>query len=253
VEALEADPPGAARLLAEFAKQCIDRAEVAQLAGQDPFSVVLPTRADAVLFLFVRGDSRFDDTETTEGYRTMLLLRASRWKSDVAGPDAQPGMRRLFLRWLAAERQTDEMDRAFEIARRAGLAEALPLALKAATDPKKHGGYRAGLLLDYVAAVGGREHVKSLAPLLKDDGGLGSLKVGDGPTLAPEIRDIALAVSIRLAGQDPAEFGFRAGAFADKEYHKYYEGYGFIDSAARSAAHAKWEAWLQQRETPGKK
>jgi len=146
VEALEVDPRAAARLLAEFAEQCIERAEAAELAGRDPFALLVPSRADLALFLFVRGDPRFDDTETVGGLHTMLLLRASRMKSDVAGPEPTPAMRRLFPRWLAAERQTDEMHVAFEIARQAGLAEALPLALKAATDPRKAAGYRAGLL-----------------------------------------------------------------------------------------------------------
>jgi hypothetical protein len=163
-------------------------------------------------------------------------------------------MKKLFLHWLANEKQQDEMLIAFDIAREAKFMEAIPIALKAINDTKKYAGYRAGLLLDYLAIVGGKEHLKDLAPtLLEDDSGLGSLTVGFGPTLAPQLRDVALAVSIRLAGQEPRDFGFHKSGFELENYHSYYGGYAFIDSAARKAAHAKWQAWLRLQDMPSKK
>jgi hypothetical protein len=186
----------------------------------------------------------------TAGWKTMVLLRASRFKSAVAGPEAAPGMKKLFLRWLAVERQEEEMDTAYDIAKEGKMAEAVPLALTAVNDRKQSSGFRACLLLDFLAAMGTKDQIKALAPLLADDSGLGSLQVGaHGAVLAPQVRDVALAVSIRLAGQNPADFGFHAAGFEDKEYRTYYGGYGFINAAARNAAQAKWRAWLNERET----
>src|SRR5262245_10243206 len=122
----------------------------------------------------------------------MIFLHASRFKSDVAGPDSIPAMKKLFLQWMANEKQEDNMPIAYRIAKDAKWAEAVPLALKAVNDSKKGASYRAGLMLDVVAVMGGREHVKDLAPQLMDEKGMGSLRVGDGPTLAPEVRDVAL-------------------------------------------------------------
>jgi hypothetical protein len=96
--------------------------------------------------------------------------------------------------------------------------------------------------------MGTKDLIKDLAPLLADDSGLGSLRVSDGPVLAPQVRDVALAVSIRLAGQKPADFGFHAAGFAAKEYLKYYGGYAFLDDAARSVAQTKWRAWVKDNE-----
>jgi len=93
------------------------------------------------------------------------------------------------------------------------MAEAVPRALRAVNDREKGPCFRACLMLDFLAAMGTKDQIKGLAPLLSDDSGLGSLQVGDGPVLAPQVRDVALAVSIRLAGQKPADFGFHAGAF----------------------------------------
>lgn len=252
VEALEADPKTASRLLAEFAEQSVSRANGAEQVGQDPYAALLAGRGEVVLFFFVRGDPRFDYAATGD-WKTMILLRASRLKTELVGPGAVPGMKKLFLHWLASEKQEDEMHTAFQVAREGGMTEALPLALKAVNDTQKGACYRAHLLLDFMAVVGRKAHVKSLEPLLGDESGLGSLKVGDGPTLAPQVRDVALAVSIRMSGQKPADFGFHAGSFESKDYHKYFGGYGFIDDAARDTARAKWRVWVTRQESPAKK
>ena len=252
VEALETNPTTAARLLAEFAIARVDGAQGAQPVGQDPLASLLACRGEVALFFFVRGDPRFDHA-VSHDCETMLLLRSSGLKTELVGKEAVPSMKKLFLHWLATEKQTDEMDKAFNIAEEAKMTEALPIALKAINDSGKSSGYRARLMLDYLARLGGKEHIKSLVPVLADEADLGSLRVGDGPTLAFQIRDVALAVSIRLAGQKPADFGFHTDGYESKDYHGYYGGYGLIDAAARDSARTKWQTWVKRQETPTKK
>jgi hypothetical protein len=103
------------------------------------------------------------------------------------------------------------MHTAYEIAKEGKMTEAVPLALRFVNDRDKGPCYRAHLILDFLAAMGTKDQIKDLARLLSNDSGVGSLQVDEGPVLAPQVRDVALAVSIRLAGQKPADFGFHAG------------------------------------------
>jgi hypothetical protein len=247
VEAQETKPTIVDKQFRDLLEEAVERVEKAEFAGRDPYPNLLGNRSDVTLFLFLRGNSSFDDIKIA-GWRSMVLLQASRFKSDVAGPDAIPAMKKLFLHWLANEKQEDNMLIAYEIAKEAKWTEAVPMALKAVNDSKKSASHRAWLMLDFVAVMGGPEHVKDLAPQLTDESGMGSLRVGDGPTLAPQVGDIALAVSIRLSGQKPSDFGFHKSGFEDPAYRKYFGGYGFIDDAARKAARAKWRTWLNAQQ-----
>jgi hypothetical protein len=252
VEALETKPKEAPSLFVAFVKGAINRAGGDEVTWRD-YSKLLISRGEVAMFLFVRSDARFDDTQTVDdrgyvGWEAMELLRASRFKSAVVGPEATPGMKKLFLRWLAVERQEEEMEIAYDIAKEGKMAEAVPLALRLVNDRDKGPFLRAHIIRDFLAAMDTKDQIEGLAPLLSDDHPLGSLQVGDGPVLAPQVRDVALAVSILLAGQQPAAFGFHAGGFEAKEYRQYDGGYGFIDAAAREAAQAKWRAWVKEKE-----
>jgi hypothetical protein len=65
-----------------------------------------------------------------------------------------------------------------------------------------------------------------------------------------QIRDVAMGVSVQLAGQKFADFGFDTTRFGGGV--AYYYNYGFPaeadgkESKSREEAHAKWKEWAKK-------
>lgn len=70
-----------------------------------------------------------------------------------------------------------------------------------------------------------------------------------------QLRDVALATSIRLTDQEPEEYGFRLRSTSKSETTRFsYTNHYFPTDAARKAAFEKWAAWERTaKEKSGKK
>jgi hypothetical protein len=170
-----------------------------------------------------------------------------------------PALRRLFVAWLGT--RTDNPDQhCMYVAVSLHIAEVLPLARRKAADAALGPAARGFALL----AVG---HFGTPAdrPLLEKafadsrvfftDKDL--IKDEKARPLVVRVSDTAVAAALRLAGQQPADFGFTL-----LERHKLrgpdillkYHLLGFFDDDARRAAHKKAAAWLHEHaETPAVK
>jgi RNA polymerase sigma factor (sigma-70 family) len=160
-----------------------------------------------------------------------------------------PALRRLFVAWLGT--RTDNPDQhCMYVALSLHIAEVLPLARRRAADATLGPAARGFALL----AVG-HFGVPADRPLLEK--AFGDSRVfftdqfakGKERPLEVRVSDTAVAAALRLAGQQPADFGFTL-----LERHKLrgpdillkYHVLGFFDDEARRAAHKKAVAWLDE-------
>jgi hypothetical protein len=135
-----------------------------------------------------------------------------------------------------------------------GMKELVEPALGTAGNRKLMIYARAQALLA-VGRAGGKEHVAKLEALLTDETSVATFGLQNPPKNIvrgeSQIRDVALAMAIRLNGQKPADFGFEALKL-NSGFIESYHYLGFANDEARSAAQKKWAAWKKENEKPAK-
>jgi hypothetical protein len=146
---------------------------------------------------------------------------------------------------------TEDPEEGLRTAATVGVAAALSLARRWAADPLKTPRVR-GLALPVLGRFGGPDDRPLAAAFFDDPTLLGSLQVV-GPGGPTEYRattgDLALAVSVRLAGGDPSEFGFGPRDHPPGSGLAWVSlgQFGFADEDARRAASEKAKTWLRSR------
>src|SRR5262245_12697653 len=126
------------------------------------------------------------------------------------------------------------------------MKELTPAALKLAYT-RDAPPYARGTALTIVGRVGGREQLAAVAPLLDDTTRISQFRWNNTENVTTELRDVALAVSVHLAGGAVRDYDFEVlkgnpeMLFTSAFYH------GFADQAKRDAAFKKF------RESPAKK
>jgi hypothetical protein len=119
--------------------------------------------------------------------------------------------------------------------------------------------FNRGLALSLVGCLGNGEHLALLEPLLSDTGEVTRINFGQGQSVV-QVRDVALAITIQLHGQNPGDFGFNdirhqgvANPLAGTRpyYWPYYCGFSSNDN--REAAFQKWKEYAVQQKDKGEK
>lgn len=155
--------------------------------------------------------------------------------------------------WLDSRTNPFDLFQGMSVASSLGMTDrAVRMAVRMFATPGAPPAYRvqaANMLL----STGGREHIPLLEKLYEDNGAVpvmqGFVRVaGNAANVMNreyQVRDIALSVSIRLAGQDPVDFGFidslshsEGGTMTGPSYARYY-----LTEDKRNAAFAKWKEW----------
>ena len=93
-----------------------------------------------------------------------------------------------------------------------------------------------------IGTLGGREHVKALVELLKDDTDVAEFfRVGPMGQVKGQVkvRDVALAMTIHLSGQNPKDFGFRYWNVYPNQLIQHHQ-LGFVSPEDRAVAFSKW-------------
>ena len=97
-----------------------------------------------------------------------------------------------------------------------------------------------------IGKLGGDEQLDLLDAFLDDDTPVNHRRATNG--FSPKIRDVALAVTIHIHGQDPKNFGFTK--IRDNAQTLYQANtMGFDSQQSREAAFTKWETWLSKQKT----
>jgi hypothetical protein len=231
LETAEGDPDAAAGPVAEQAGAL---AGLCITPGKDGQAVALATR-----LVFLAADGR-----VPLGHADRAALAAG--LEVLAGREAlrtaflrEPFRRRLLLAFL--ERSPPEsLERVLTVAGAFAMRESAGWALGLARDRGRPAALRARALL-VLGRAGGREHVAGVEALFDDAGRVGDRKLGR-VTLHCQVRDVALATAVRLAGGKPEDYGFPyPRALPGVEDVPHPACLGFTDDAARRAAFRKWK------------
>jgi hypothetical protein len=158
--------------------------------------------------------------------------------------------RKILGRWVARDVNSVfagyNLSFAYSFNLKEGLAPAVALLKTAQTTGDPTSRYRAMLL---VGKFGGKQHIALLEPFFKDalvcyDSG------GVNQPVQTQIRDIALLMCVKLAAQDPKQFGFDRWQSDDQSPLNLHT-IGFHNQEDRAAAFKKWEDWQAGQKSAG--
>ena len=99
-----------------------------------------------------------------------------------------------------------------------------------------------------VGKLGGLEHLELLKPLLEDETPVDD-RVRKGG-FEPQVRDVALAVTMHLHGRNPKAYGFTK-ITSNLQTVFQPNTMGFDQQQQRDAAFKKWEAWVADQQAKG--
>ncbi|MBX7168683.1 MAG: hypothetical protein K1X74_20270 [Pirellulales bacterium] len=190
-------------------------------------------------FLFVLADEKVLLPEPVLNQVKEHVYSPAFQQAIMAGPKAEP-THRLLAAWL----RRDELPplETMKLAFRHQIPEALPTALKVIAQQQGVPMLRVQALL-LVARFGTLAQVPAVEPLLQDVNGVNyRVQSTQGTT---EVRDIALAVLVKLSGQKYAEYGL-AKVVEHPQLGFETASVGFPDEEARARAQQKWADWSRE-------
>ncbi|HLW68015.1 MAG TPA: hypothetical protein VKS79_22040 [Gemmataceae bacterium] len=165
-------------------------------------------------------------------------------------------MRKLVIAWFEVnvEHSATVIHQMSYVATQVGMKELAPLALKVALR-KEVAPFTRGTALTVVGRVGNKEQIAAIEPLLADNtvvtnfmvrqGVVGPGGAANNQVRTSQIGDVALAMTIHLSGQKPADFGYdMINTNPNAMFSAHY--LGFVDDAARSDARRKWKEWVDK-------
>jgi hypothetical protein len=237
LEAADKNPKEAARLYDDFCGQLYSRFMSDQGAQRYTYPNIFSARGDIAFFLFVSGDSRMRGNNGAN--YAGVAFNGSQIVDAIDAKQGTATMRKLFLDWLEHESASHLQQQGFQLAARTELKEALPVALKL-LEKKDNNAFGKAQVMLALTKLGGKEHIKVLEPYLADTNQVTSINFGDGRQFLVQMRDVAMAAQIQLAGEKMADYGYDTRYGAGQLYPYYY---GFPDNTSRDNAHAKWKEW----------
>ncbi|HVX12115.1 MAG TPA: hypothetical protein VHC22_13120 [Pirellulales bacterium] len=163
----------------------------------------------------------------------------------LAARPSGPIFQRLLAAWVARpfERESVVSYRNLLLAMQFGLKDAVPVALALIQPPGGQPNLEQYAILA-IGKLGNAEHVSALSPLLHDERPIG-VPDRNGHESDTQVRDVALATMIHLAGQPLADFGF-SHAKRNSSILFNTNTLGFNNAAARDEAQKKWQAWSKE-------
>jgi RNA polymerase sigma factor (sigma-70 family) len=258
LEAVEADPQKAVAAYAAELKQraeALDRGyreavmRAATTFGYGPLGPVrptsgIPTRGELVTLLFLGTYPATAKEESVRGTHPGVFSYVQ---------SSPPALRRLFAAWLRTRTDPPPVEDGLSLALLHGdFPEVAPVAVAHAANAKLAPRARGLALL----VVGGYGKPADLPVLEKAfaDSRVFHMSHADKRPVEVRVSDVAVAAALRLAGQEPADFGF---TLMERYKMRGAEGFhtasvnnpgllGFFDDTARQAAHQKARAWLDK-------
>ena len=229
LQQLDTEPEQAAAALYPRGRQ------MQQLARQNQLKL-----SDVVVLVFVGADPKVAMNDTTYGFISTLLHQAV-IRTAMADDELKKPIGTLIGSWvLKSDRNTFSTVsyQAMILAMQYDLPEGLEVAGRALKSPKQQP-YVKHYAINTVAKLGSIKDLATVEPLLTDDAVLQQRPVGK-IAYATQVRDIALACCIHLAGRPLKEFGFRANVHLEQQFPLNPSELGFSDDKSRSKAFDNW-------------
>jgi hypothetical protein len=207
-------------------------------------------RADVALYFLLAPELRQEPTGRISSFG-YTFLNAPTLPETLAKDDAAAlPFKKLFLAWLEKEPQPYMVQRGVQVAADAKMKETLPLVLKMIREKSAPAYTRAQTAL-LLTRVGTKEHLKDVEPLLEDKTVVGNFGINNKQG-SVQMRDVALAVCIKLSGQKMADYDFDVMKANDDLIHQSYIYCAFTGDAKREEAHKKYREWKAKSEADKK-
>jgi len=201
--------------------------------------------------LFVVADDEVPLTQQAVAYVNNLSYQQP-FQQAFNNAEKSSVMRKLLGAWVQRSVAIDPNTsyQSLQLALRYDLKEGLQPALDALKDAKMPPRVRQYPLL-VIGKLGSARHVAAVAPLLNDTAVCISQRFNNNTQVDTQIRDVALAVLVRLTGQNLKDYGFRR-AQETRTTLLNPASLGFGTQPERDAALKKWYDWveLQRKKVP---
>lgn len=201
----------------------------------------LITRGHVALYFLLSSELSADKTGRISNYGYTFMNAPTLNETLVKDEPANAPFRKLFLNWIEKEPQPYMVQRGVQIAADAKMKEALPLVLKLINRKDLQGYSRAQTAL-LLTRVGTKEHIKEMEPLLEDKTVIGNVGINNKMG-SVQMRDVALAVCIKLSGQKISSYPFDVMQGADDNLHQSYIYCAFTSDERREEAHKQYKDW----------
>jgi hypothetical protein len=248
MELREQDPREAIRAFNEVGEQSEAQVREAYKKGaKTKYEAMNPTPAEIALFLVFSADPRVSDGPRHRAFNNVLALSPPKLKAALTEGRFAAPMRKLFINWLVNDRSTYFRLLGFAVAAEVKLPDFAPAMVRLIEGTDSSAEIKAGAMVSLLKS-GSAGEVKVLSRYLTDPTVVCVHVTDNGQRIKTQLRDVAMGVSLQLAGQHPRDYGLTDDRFGPGVFgiprHLYY--YGFLDDKARDAAHKKWKEWVDK-------
>jgi len=233
-------------------KRCKELQQVFRTYKRD--SIQLGTVA-GLLFVGGLDGVKVDDTSVKtiysvcnyDAFRNEMYVRNPNGTSQYRRTPRSNMLRQLFAVWMK-HGQSWDAQMAFNLAMQYDIRESLPRALslvKAKNTPC----HVAQIALVAVIRFGSLENILDLEQRIDDKSFCGVQQRVGQKLHQTQLRDVALAGALLLAGQNPREFGFPRISYTNQRQLN-YSTVGFADDDERGAARSKYDEFRKTLKVP---
>jgi hypothetical protein len=243
--ARDSDPKAASDMFVRYGEEMYKRMRERAKTAKTKSELMVSSRTELTFFFLFAADPRIKILPKHYIFQGMLVF-SSDLPAALTGGEHSPVMRKLFTNWLFNEPEDLFQQTGFELVAKLKMPDFLPQAVRVINDPATSAKTRAMAMIT-LRQVGSKEHVKILTPYLTDKTEVYVATLGAGLVFRTQLRDVALGMSVHLAGEEPTDYGLgdrRFGGGSGAPQCLYF--YGFQDQASRDVSHAKWKEWLKK-------
>jgi hypothetical protein len=214
--------------------RCLELVQVAPETGE----AESPTLGTVACLLLVGGDPAVavDEQLATQTYR--FIYQAC--ELGLRDAEQAPAVRALLGRWVRREVGQEASYQHLFLAASFNLPEGLDVARRWVTKDGVPPHMRQYAIL-VIGRFGQADDLPRIVPLLHDTA-VCAAQVTNKRQVQTQVRDVALAVAVRLSGQQLRDYGFNRALEHDRFLYA-TATLGFADPAERDAALKKWADW----------
>lgn len=188
--------------------------------------------------LFLAADPNFEVAEQTT-YTIANFSNYSEFRSITNAGETKESVRALLAAWIGKPKANGLYQRV-NLALRNSISAGLVPAMEMIQGPAN--GYQLQYGILAIGRFGNRGHLPMLEKLLADKSVLSTTRTSNKVTYTCEVRDVVLAVLIRLTGQSTANYGFKK--LSRHSTYLFSPGSaGFVSEETRKTALKKWADW----------
>ncbi len=178
----------------------------------------------------------------------MVVFRHPGSRQAAIAGDRSAAVRKVLEAWISRDAPVNVLHQNLWLATQLNLKEGVEAAAHALRQPNQPTNVKL-IALALIAKVGDRKELPDVESCRNDSVVCAVIMANNQTQVQTQVRDIALAVEIKLRGQDPKAFGFDRLDASGFPYET--PGlFGFRTDADRETAAKKWGDWVAAHSAP---